>query len=63
VNPSVTLSLASIILVTPAGDARIVAEKMAFSNGMVITRDGGTLIVAESLAVRLTAFDIASVAR
>ena len=51
---------AEIILVTPAGDARIVADEMAFPNGMVITPDGRTLIVAESLAARLTAFDIAS---
>jgi sugar lactone lactonase YvrE len=29
-----------------------------FPNGMVITPDGGTLIVAESWAGRLTAFDI-----
>jgi sugar lactone lactonase YvrE len=29
-----------------------------FPNGMVITPDGGTLVVAESWASRLTAFDI-----
>jgi sugar lactone lactonase YvrE len=31
---------------------------MHFPNGMVITPDGRTLIVAETLAMRLTAFDI-----
>ena len=50
--------LANIVMVMPDGKTRIVAEDMAFPNGMVITPDGQTLIVAESLAARLTAFDI-----
>ena len=33
-------------------------EKFSFPNGMVITPDGGTLIVAETFAGRLTALDI-----
>ncbi|MFX1418289.1 MAG: SMP-30/gluconolactonase/LRE family protein [Promethearchaeota archaeon] len=49
---------AEIILVSPEGDARIVADDMAFPNGMVITPDGKTLIVGETFAVRLTAFNI-----
>ncbi|MFX1538314.1 MAG: SMP-30/gluconolactonase/LRE family protein [Promethearchaeota archaeon] len=49
---------AEIILVSPQGDARIVADNMAFPNGMVITPDDKTLIVAETFAYRLTAFDI-----
>ena len=49
---------AEIILVTPEGEARIVAEDMAFPNGTVITPDGLTLIVAESWGGLLTAFDI-----
>ncbi|MFW9875014.1 MAG: SMP-30/gluconolactonase/LRE family protein [Candidatus Thorarchaeota archaeon] len=49
---------AEIVLVTPKGDARIVADDMAFPNGMVITPDGKTLIVGETFAVRLTAFNI-----
>ena len=48
----------SIALVTPDGEARQVADGMAFPNGMAITPDGATLIVAESYAHRLTAFDI-----
>lgn len=40
------------------GTARIVAEGLSFPNGMAITDDGGTLIVAESHANRLTAFAI-----
>lgn len=51
---------AEIILVTPDGDARVVADEMDFPNGAVITPDGRTLVVAESLAARLTAFDIES---
>jgi sugar lactone lactonase YvrE len=47
-----------IALVLPDGDAREVAERLAFPNGMVVTPDNATLIVAESFARRLTAFDI-----
>ena len=36
------------------------AEDIAFPNGMVVTPDNSTLIIAESFARRLTAFDIAS---
>ena len=48
-----------IALVTPDGGAREVASELAFPNGMVITPDNKTLVVAESFAARLTAFDIA----
>ncbi len=47
-----------IALVTPDGEAREVADGLAFPNGMVVTPDNRTLIVAESFARRLTAFDI-----
>jgi sugar lactone lactonase YvrE len=47
-----------IALVTPDGAVRQVAEDVAFPNGMAMTPDGGTLIVAESYANQLTAFDI-----
>ncbi|MGD8294725.1 MAG: SMP-30/gluconolactonase/LRE family protein [Desulfobacterales bacterium] len=49
---------AEIVLVTPDGKARIVAEEVYFPNGTVITPDGRTLIVAETWGNRLTAFDI-----
>jgi sugar lactone lactonase YvrE len=49
-----------IALVTPDGKAREVADGLAFPNGMVVTPDNGTLVVAESFARRLTAFDIAA---
>jgi sugar lactone lactonase YvrE len=38
--------------------ARVVADGLHFPNGMVITRDGKTLIVGETMAHRLTAFDV-----
>lgn len=47
-----------IDLVAPDGSHRRVAEDVHFPNGMVVTPDGGTLVVAESFAQRLTAFDI-----
>jgi sugar lactone lactonase YvrE len=48
-----------IALVTPDGEARQVADGIEFPNGMVVTPDNSTLIIAESFAGRLTAFDIA----
>jgi len=49
-----------VVLVTPDGSARQVADGLAFPNGMLVTPDNSTLIVAESYAKRLTAFDIAA---
>lgn len=45
-----------IVRVDPDGSSAVVAEDLAFPNGMVITPDGDTLIVAESIGRRLTAF-------
>jgi sugar lactone lactonase YvrE len=39
-----------VVLATPAGNVRQVAGDVAFPNGMAITPEGGTLIVAESYA-------------
>ena len=47
-----------IELVTPDGQRRQVADEIQFPNGMVITPDNRTLIISESFASRLTAFDI-----
>jgi sugar lactone lactonase YvrE len=49
-----------IVLVTPDGMVRQVAEGLAFPNGMAVTPDNATLIVAESYGARLTAFAIAA---
>lgn len=47
-----------IVLVTPDGMSRQVAGDLRFPNGMVVTPDNSTLIIGESFAGRLTAFDI-----
>ena len=48
----------TVALVTPDGKARQVADGLFFPNGLAVTQDNSTLIVAESYASRLTAFDI-----
>ncbi len=52
-----TPETASIVRIDPDGTATVAAEDLWFPNGMVIT-DDGTLIVAETFAARLAAFDI-----
>jgi sugar lactone lactonase YvrE len=47
-----------IIRLDPDGSAAVVAEDLDFPNGMAITPDRATLIVAESTGRRLTAFSI-----
>lgn len=49
-----------LLLVEPSGEARVVAEDLWFPNGIAITADGGTLVVAETRSVpgRLTAFTV-----
>jgi len=47
-----------IIRVDPGGSAASVGDDLHFPNGMVITPDGRTLIVAETFAHRLSAFDV-----
>ena len=46
--------------VDPDGRVTRAADDLHFPNGTVITPDGRTLIVAETLAHRLTAFDVAA---
>jgi sugar lactone lactonase YvrE len=48
----------TLALVTPDGSARQAADGLAFPNGIVVTPDNSTLIVAESYGNKLTAFDI-----
>jgi len=48
-----------IVLLTPDGSLRQVADGIAFPNGMAVTPDNLALIIAESHGKRLTAFDIA----
>jgi sugar lactone lactonase YvrE len=51
---------AEIVLVDPDGSARVAADGLDFPNGTVVTADGKTLIVGESMGHRLTAFDVAA---
>lgn len=48
-----------IALIKPDGSARQVANGIAFPNGMAVTPDNSTLIIAESHGKKLSAFDIA----
>jgi sugar lactone lactonase YvrE len=58
--PGGDFATGTVALVTPDGSARSAADGLAFPNGMAVTPDNATLIVAESYASRLTAFDIAA---
>jgi sugar lactone lactonase YvrE len=49
-----------IAMVASDGSTRQVADGVAFPNGMAVTPDNSTLIVAESYGRKLTAFDIAA---
>jgi sugar lactone lactonase YvrE len=46
--------------VQPDGAVDVVADELAFPNGTVITPDGRTLVVGETMGSRYTAFDIAA---
>ncbi len=50
--------VAELIAIRPDGTSRIVAKDLVFPNGTVISPDGHTLIVGETFAGRLTAFDV-----
>jgi sugar lactone lactonase YvrE len=49
-----------IALVTPNGSVRQVADGLAFPNGMAVTPDNSTLVIAESHGRKLTAFAVAA---
>jgi sugar lactone lactonase YvrE len=49
-----------VAVAAPDGSARQVADGVAFPNGMAVTPDNSTLIVAESYGNKLTGFDIAA---
>jgi sugar lactone lactonase YvrE len=52
------MTTAALALVQPDGTVEVAADDLSFPNGAVITPDGRTLILAETLASRLTAFTI-----
>jgi sugar lactone lactonase YvrE len=49
---------ATLAMVTPGGEVHAAAAAMHFPNGSVITPDGKTLIIGETLGAVLTAFDV-----
>ncbi len=49
-----------IALIAPSGEVTVVANDLDFPNGMAITADNRTLVVAESYRQQLTAFDISA---
>ena len=59
-DPGDQSALGIIALIARDGSARQVADGIAFPNGMAVTPDNLTLIIAESYGNRLTAFDIAA---
>jgi len=58
--PSGEFAPGIVAVVTAAGVTRQVADGVAFPNGMAVTSDNATLILAESYGNKLTAFDIAA---
>jgi sugar lactone lactonase YvrE len=48
-----------LVRVDPDGAIHVVAEDLEFPNGMAITADRASLVVAESLACRISVFDLA----
>ena len=57
VSPPPTTNL---VVLSPEGDALQSVPDMAFPNGTVLTPDGATLIVGETMAFRLSAFDVSA---
>jgi sugar lactone lactonase YvrE len=55
---SASLKPSALLLVTPDGDVTAEADGLLFPNGMAISQDARVLVVAETFANRLTAFDI-----
>lgn len=51
---------ADLALVAPDGSVSVAAPGLEFANGMVLSEDGRTLLVAETFAARITAFDVAA---
>ena len=56
--PNAAPAPADLALVRPDGTAEVAAKQLRFPNGSVITPDGRTLIVGESMGARYTAFTI-----
>jgi sugar lactone lactonase YvrE len=57
-HPPSPLPSAEVVLVRADGSAEVVDRSVVFPNGSAVTPDGRTLIVAETMAGRLSAFEI-----
>jgi sugar lactone lactonase YvrE len=49
---------AELILVEPGGQPRLVSKKLIFPNGCALSQNGRTLLVAETFASHITAFNV-----
>jgi sugar lactone lactonase YvrE len=49
-----------LLLVDTDGSVGVAAKDLAFPNGVSVTPDGSTLVVAETMAARITAFDVST---
>ncbi len=58
--PDAPVRTTSLFGVDASGAARRVADDLIFPNGMALTPDGRTLLVAETFASRITAFDVSA---
>ena len=55
---SAAITTSPLLVISPDRRATVAADGLTCPNGMIVTSDGATLVVAESLAGRLTAFDL-----
>jgi sugar lactone lactonase YvrE len=58
-NPDAPIRATVLIRVEPDGSAAVAADELVFPNGTVISPNGKTLLVAETFASRISAFDLA----
>jgi sugar lactone lactonase YvrE len=52
-----TIQATDLLRIDPDGGVRVAASDVVFPNGMVISPDGGTLLLSETFAGRISAFD------
>lgn len=57
-SPNTQLPTAKLAVVSPSGEVSVGDDGIVFPNGSVISDNGKTLVVAETFARRLTAFDV-----
>jgi sugar lactone lactonase YvrE len=54
------LTTQRLLLVTVGEEPVVVAEDLTYPNGLAVTPDGGTLLISETFAGRISAFDVQS---